>query len=120
VSLLMTPNEVKQYIPLLINRLQQLDLAKVILFGSYAYGTPTDASDIDLIVVLNDNRYPETYKEKSELYLQVSRTIRDIRQQVSVDLIVHTRSMHRKFIELDSIFAQEVIQNGKVLYEADQ
>ena len=28
---------------------------KIILFGSYAYGTPTEKSDYDFYVVLNDN-----------------------------------------------------------------
>ena len=49
----------------------------------------------------------------------VSRVIRDIRRQVSIDLIVHTKSMHRKFIELGSMFSQEILQRGVVLYEAD-
>jgi uncharacterized protein len=108
-----------QFIPLLMNRLRQLDLSKVILFGSHAYGAPSDTSDIDLLVVLDSDEYPQTYKEKSDLYLQVSRTIRDIREKVSVDLIVHTRSMHKKFIELDSMFAREISQKGVALYEAD-
>jgi hypothetical protein len=34
-----------------------------------------------------------------------------------VDLIVHTKAMHRKFIETDSMFAREILQKGKVLYE---
>jgi predicted nucleotidyltransferase len=115
----MNINQGKQLIPLLIDRLRQLDLARVILFGSYAYGTPTETSDIDLIVVLNRNDIPSSYKENSDLYLQVSRAIRDIRQQIPVDLIVHTQSMHKKFIELDSMFAKEVLQKGQVLYEAN-
>jgi len=115
----MSTSEVEQYIPLLISRLQQIEVAKVILFGSYAYGTPTEASDIDLMVVLNSDHYPGSYKEKSELYLKVSRVIRDIRQQIPIDLIVHTNSMHEKFIELDSMFSKEVLQKGKVLYEAN-
>ena len=114
---MMNTSEVERYIPLLITRLQQLDLARVILFGSYAYGTPTKDSDIDLMVVLNSERFPRNYKEKSALYLQVSRVIRDIRQEIPVDLIVHTKSMHKKFIELDSMFAREISQKGKVLYE---
>jgi predicted nucleotidyltransferase len=115
----MNTSEVEQYIPLLISRLQQIEIAKVILFGSYAYGTPTETSDIDLLVVLNSDHYPGSYKEKSGLYLKVSRLIRDIRQQIPVDLIVHTNSMHKKFIELDSMFSKEILQKGKVLYETD-
>jgi len=109
--------DVEQQIPQLVNRLQGLDIAKVILFGSYAYGTPTEDSDVDLIVVLNSDFYPTTYREKSDLYLRVAKAIRDIRRQISVDLIVHTNAMHQQFIKMNSLFAQEIIQKGKVLYE---
>src|SRR5271170_7428245 len=30
---------------------------KIILFGSYAYGKPTEDSDVDLLVVMNRTRY---------------------------------------------------------------
>ena len=110
--------EIEQRMPQLIDRLRGLDVARVILFGSYAYGTPTEASDIDLMVILNSDLYPTTYKERSELYLQVARAIRDIRQQIPVDLIVHTNAMHQQFIKINSLFAQEIMQKGKIIYEA--
>lgn len=111
--------DLRRYFPLLMDRLRQLDLFKVILFGSYAAGTPVGNSDIDLLVVLNRDEYPETYREKSDLYLQVSRAIRDVRQQVPVDLIVQTKTMYEKFVEIDSLFAREIREKGQVLYEAD-
>ncbi|HIE56402.1 MAG TPA: nucleotidyltransferase domain-containing protein [Chromatiaceae bacterium] len=109
----------RQYFPLLLNRLQQLDLFRVILFGSYASGRPAAGSDIDLLVILDRDDYPETYREKSDLYLQVAKIIRDIRQQIPIDLIVQTRAMYEKFVEMDSLFAREIQEKGKVLYEAD-
>ena len=39
-----------------VNRsLRDLNISKVILFGSYAKGTDVEGSDIDLLVVTNDN-----------------------------------------------------------------
>ncbi|WNZ00204.1 nucleotidyltransferase domain-containing protein [Sulfurospirillum sp. 'SP'] len=35
----------------IVERLKPLDPDKIILFGSYAYGTPTEDSDIDLCIV---------------------------------------------------------------------
>jgi len=110
---------INAYIPLIIERLKKVKLSKLILFGSYAYGQPKADSDIDLLVVINSESFPKDYGEKSNLHLEVSRVIRDIKNQTPVDLIVHTRPMHRKFIELDSMFSKEVLQRGKVLYEAD-
>lgn len=112
-------NNAEIYIPLIVERLKQIHPYKIILFGSYAYGEVNADSDIDLLVVTYSEEFPKNYKEKSELYLKVSRVIREIRKQVSIDLIVHTKSMHRKFIELGSMFSKEVSQRGLVLYEGD-
>ena len=46
-------------------RLAPLEPQKVILFGSYAYGTPDENSDIDLYVVTKDDFVPQNWKEKS-------------------------------------------------------
>ena len=35
----------------IVERLKPLDPDKIILFGSYAYGTPNEDSDIDLCIV---------------------------------------------------------------------
>ena len=35
---------------LIVEQLNPLNLDKIILFGSYAYGTPTEDSDIDLYI----------------------------------------------------------------------
>ena len=40
--------------PLIIERLKPLNPNKIILFGSYAYGTPNEDSDIDLCIVEKD------------------------------------------------------------------
>jgi len=109
----------EQYIPILIERLQRIKPDKVILFGSYAYGTASEDSDLDILFVTGDETIPTSYSEKSQLYLYVSKTISDIKEKFPVDLIVHTRGMHNKFIEMNSLFAREILNNGKILYEKD-
>ena len=44
-----------QYIPLIIVKLKLTDPDKIILFGSYAYGEPSNESDLDILVVTGDN-----------------------------------------------------------------
>jgi len=51
----------------ILNALKPLQLDKVILFGSYAYGTPHKDSDINLYIVTKDNYTPQNYKEKRAL-----------------------------------------------------
>ncbi len=38
----------------IVERLKPLNPEKIILFGSYAYGNPTEDSDIDLYVIKKD------------------------------------------------------------------
>ncbi|MCD6172185.1 MAG: nucleotidyltransferase domain-containing protein [Sulfurimonas sp.] len=99
----------------IITRLKPLDLDKVILFGSYAYGVPNEDSDIDLYVVTKDEFIPQSFKEKSTLTKSVSRAIRDLRSTFAIDLIVHTKTMAQHFKELNSSFSQELFNKGVVL-----
>lgn len=105
------------YIPLIIEKLKYTNPEKIILFGSYAYGEPAEGSDLDILVVTGDNIIPSSFTEKSLIYLRISKAITDIKKEFPVDLIVHTKAMHKRFIENNSLFARELLTKGKVLYE---
>jgi predicted nucleotidyltransferase len=105
------------YIPSIIEKLKRTDPEKIILFGSYAHGEPTDESDLDILVVTGDDIIPSSFKEKSLIYLRISHAISDIKKEFPVDLIVHTKPMHKLFIENNSLFARDLLTRGKVLYE---
>jgi len=105
------------YIPLLIEKLKLTDPEKIILFGSYAYGEPSTGSDLDILVVTGDDVIPSSFSEKNLIYLRISKAIGDLKREFPIDLIVHTKAMHRRFIEKDSLFARELLTKGKVIYE---
>ncbi len=107
------------YIPLIVERLKNINPYKIILYGSHASDNQNESSDIDLLVVIDRDDFPKTFREKSDLYLEAESVIRDLQQQISIDLIIHTKAMYRKFIELGSLFSQEIKQKGIVLYETD-
>lgn len=110
--------ENKIELELIIEKLKEsINPLKIILFGSYAHGNPSKDSDIDLLVVTNDNHYPKNYKEKMEKYLNVSTILSQFKKNIPIDLIVHTIPMHKRFIELGSMFSKEILKNGKVIYE---
>jgi len=52
------------------------------LFGSYAYGTPNEDSDIDLYVVTKDEFMPQSFREKMNIKLKVANAIDSIRDSV--------------------------------------
>ena len=49
----------------IVELLKPLEPEKVILFGSYAWGLPTEDSDLDVYVVTNDNFIPQNFREKT-------------------------------------------------------
>jgi len=99
----------------LSKRLKPLHPYTVILFGSHANGTANQESDIDLYIVTNDEFTPQHWQEKSELTRKFSKKLRDLRTTVSIDLIVHTKTMHEHFLATGSSFCKEIMSKGIVL-----
>ena len=85
---------------------------KIIWFGSYAYGTPTPDSDVDLLVVMER---PSSYKEQ---YLSVARLI--MQRPFAVDIILKTPDELRSELNRRNFFLREVVTKGKTLYERPQ
>lgn len=81
---------------------------KIILFGSYAYGTPHADSDVDILVVMPArNQLDQAFK--------IHWTIQP---PFPLQLIVRTpKNMAWRLDEGDS-FLKEVLAKGKVLYDA--
>ena len=104
--------DIKELEKEIVTRLAPLNLEKVILFGSYANGTANEESDIDLYVVTKDDFIPNSWRQKTQITQSVSKNLRDLREKIPIDLIVHTKKMYEKFIELNSSFAKEIVNKG--------
>ena len=102
---------VAQTLPKAVKRIaDELDPEKIILFGSYAYGTPTPDSDVDLLVIMN------TRQKTKDRYLTVGRLLRP--RQFPVDIIVKTPDeVKRALKNKKNFFIHNIITRGKVLYE---
>lgn len=82
---------------------------RIILFGSYAYGSPDESSDVDLFVILPCEG---TSIEKA---LEI---LRRVRPRIPVDLVVRTPEEVRQRLEWNDFFLREILEKGEVLYEA--
>ncbi len=82
---------------------------KIILFGSYAYGKPTEDSDVDVLVIMPFDR-------------KRGRKSLEIRQRIPadfpLDLIVRTPEFIARRLQWGDSFLQEVLAKGDILYEA--
>jgi predicted nucleotidyltransferase len=100
----------------LINNILKINPEKIIIFGSFSNETENMESDLDLYVVTKDLFVPENWHEKNDLYLKVSRTLRKIRTNIPIDLIVHTKSMYEEALKNKGSFVNHVLETGKVIY----
>lgn len=82
---------------------------RIILFGSYAYGTPTEDSDVDLLVIMPFEG--RTAKQAVEIRGAVYAGF-------AMDLIPITPERLKYRLEIEDFFLREVVEKGKVLYEA--
>ena len=80
---------------------------KIILFGSHAYGTPHQDSDVDILVVMPArNQHDQAVKIRWE-----------VPAPFSMDLLVRTpKNMQWRLEERES-FTTTIMSKGKVLYE---
>ena len=83
---------------------------KVILFGSQAWGTPTESSDIDLYVIV-----PESSDRPVQRARKARACIGDIR--VPLDILVRTRDEAEKYRHLHASLENQIFEKGRVLYE---
>jgi len=111
----MIPEEIRQEILLRLS--EGGNIRRVIVFGSYAGGAPGLDSDIDLLVVTDDDSMPRSFEENMEHYHRVSCLLREIKKRMPIDLVVHTKPMHEEFIRQGGMFAKEIMERGEVLYE---
>ena len=82
---------------------------QIILFGSYAYGTPTEDSDVDVLVVMPCGA--ATWDKEFA-----------VRQAVHApfpwDVLVRSPTELAARAAMDDYFVQEIMSKGKLLYEA--
>ena len=84
---------------------------RIILFGSYAYGQPTEDSDVDILAVFPGRG---TAVDKAL----------DIRVRMHpgypLDLLTRTTEEVRRRLAMQDWFMREIVEQGKVLYDASR
>jgi len=83
---------------------------KIILFGSYAYGNPSEDSDVDLLVLLNF---------KGQGFRKALEILNSIDPHFAVDLLARTPAdAQKRYLDGDPLIRM-AFDHGKVLYERD-
>jgi len=82
---------------------------QIILFGSHAWGTPDEDSDVDLLVIVPHSDVPPTQRA-----MRAHRALRGL--NVPKDIVVKTRAEVERFRRVRASLESEILERGKVLY----
>jgi len=98
--------EIKQ----VVKNLKKYRPEKVVLFGSYAWGKPKKDSDIDILIIkkTGGNPYKRIHEARSYLH-NINKAF---------DILVMEPEEVEKRLKLGDFFIEEIVEKGKVLYEA--
>ena len=82
----------------------------IYLFGSYAYGIPTEKSDIDIYTVI-----PDEVKNFTDIYAKIIVDL-SYKKIYFIDLFLNTESEFNKR-KTENMLEKTIYQKGKLVYE---
>jgi len=93
---------------LILKSVNKDTLKKIYLFGSYAYGNPTEESDIDICVIIENNM------NRKDVFMDISLNL--IKNKIiEFDLLVYREEIFYDIRNLDSV-ENTIIKKGILLY----
>ncbi len=110
-------NELRDFIPKIVESLKQVDPYQIYLFGSVALGKERKESDIDIVVILDKEGVAKSFDEKIKEKVLVRNAIFNISLEIPIDLLVYSKSEFVKLREINNAFASEIIEKGYLIYE---
>lgn len=82
---------------------------RIYLFGSHAWGKPTDDSDMDLLVVVSESR-----ENPIQRAVRAQRSLLGIR--AAVDVLVKTKREFQRYTSVKASLEAQISREGKLLY----
>jgi predicted nucleotidyltransferase len=82
---------------------------RIILFGSYAYGKPSQDSDVDLLVVM---------PHRGRAVDKAIEIISKLEHRFPIDLIVRSPAELRERLKWNDFFLREATEKGVIMYES--
>ena len=89
-----------------------VDPARIILFGSYAYGTPHQDSDIDILVVM------ETDRPRHKRPVPINRALAGL--LIPKDILVYTPAEVKDWKDVPQAFVTQILKKGVVVYDKNK
>jgi predicted nucleotidyltransferase len=101
----------------IVTSLQSSNPYKIILFGSYADGRHNEHSDLDLMVILDNDHVSQTYQERLNKKLYIRNLVLDMNRKIALDILVYSREELNIIKKHGNPFINEIERTGRVIYE---
>ena len=112
-SLVSIPALTPQFLQEFVRRIvDAVDPARIILFGSYAYGTPHMDSDVDILVIM------ETDRPRHKRSVAINRALAGL--LIPKDILVYTPAEVDDWKDVPQAFVTQVLKKGVVIYDKDK
>lgn len=106
------PQNIQQELDNIVDEIKKtVDINKIYLFGSYAYGTPDNHSDLDLCILTND-----TQVRKRELIKAIRKAISKT-ATLPVDTLVYDKNEFSERSSVLSSLEYKILYEGVRVYE---
>ena len=107
----MTVVDVKKYIDVAVQQLvKYYHPIAIYLFGSFAWGEPTEDSDLDIMMIVGDDTEIDF-----AFIRKVRRSLSGL--DISKDILVNTKAKFYMRAEHPSSLQHKILKEGKILYE---
>ena len=105
------PQDIKIELNNLIKEIYEVsDISSIYLFGSYAYGTPNEDSDLDICIITDDKS-----KRKVEIMKLIRKAISKV-QSMPVDLLVYYSDEFNERAKSSCTLESQIFHEGVKLY----
>jgi predicted nucleotidyltransferase len=109
--------DINKVLDSLVFSLKSSDPYRIILFGSYAKGNQNENSDIDLMVILDNNHVSKTYEERLNKKISIRNLLLEINRKIPLDLLVYSKEELKLVKNRGNYFIDEIERTGKIIYE---
>jgi predicted nucleotidyltransferase len=103
-------NIIPKLVSIILNSTDKSVIQKIYLFGSYAYGKPDSQSDLDICIIIDDN------KPRNFTYINVAKNLCHKYNISNYDLLVYRENEFYHGQNSESI-ENTIMENGILLYE---
>jgi predicted nucleotidyltransferase len=92
--------------------MKHLKIKDIILYGSWARNENKPDSDIDIVVILDEEGVNFDYDNTINKRMRIAKILADIKSRIEIDNIVYTKDEWDILLNSDNTFIKQIVKDG--------